>query len=357
MNLLEYQAKSLLRESGVAVPSSRLVKSGETFTEGNTAFPIVLKSQVPVGGRGKAGGIKTSQNAGEAQNIVANLFKLPIKGHLPHAVLAEEALQIKQEYYLSITIDRASQSIAIFAHPEGGVEIESADQQKLLKINDTNNLRAAAQKIIQAYGLSEAKLNNLQEILVNLVKALSQNDALLIEINPLVLTKNDAFVAADAKIVLDNAALFRHADWKEFEAPASANFVTLNEHGNVAAMANGAGLAMATVDAIKANGLEPANFLDVGGGASTESMLTAFNQITSLPNVRAIIINIFAGITRCDEVARAIVEAKKLAEVPPLFIRLYGTNKFEGEVILQNAGIQMHGSLEECIKEASRAVA
>lgn len=353
MNLLEYQAKKLLKKVGILVPKGDVLSDSRVNA---LQYPIVLKAQVPVGGRGKAGGIKIAKSELEAQKLAAEILKLSIKGHVAKTVLAEEVLQIKKEYYLGLTIDRASQSIVIIAHPDGGIDIEDADPKKLLSIPVTKNYSSAAKKISAIYKLPPSLNNDIQAIIEKLHSVFVKNDALLLEINPLVLTEQNKLVAADAKIILDNTAAFRHSSWKAFEAPASANFVVLNKQGSVAAMANGAGLAMATVDAIAASGLKPANFLDVGGGSSTESMLAAFRQITSLPEVKAIIVNIFAGITRCDEVANAIVEAKKQAEISPLFIRLYGTNQAKGESILTEAGITTLSSLEECIQEASHAV-
>jgi len=353
MKLLEYEAKGLLSLSGIATPRSSLIHRADSP---ELTFPVVLKSQVPTGGRGKAGGIKIVDDGDNLRKTINNLFDLKIKGFKPNSLLAEEKLSIKKEFYLSLTVDRAIAEIRLVANLNGGVEIEGNTGDSFLNIAlDPESVDNAGQQLADYYKLpSQAFV--LQDLVENLYKCFTTNDATLLEINPLVLTDENKFVAGDCKMTLDNSAAFRH-DWQFEGKPAESNFVTLDKNGNVATIANGAGLAMATVDAVADAGMTPANFLDIGGGANTASLLAAFNRITEYPGIKAIVINIFAGITRCDEVARAIIEAKKqIGNLPPLCIRLAGTNFDEAAELLATENIPILDSLEDCLLAAKREV-
>ena len=352
MNLLEREAKVLLQKSGVAVPKSTVITPQESVPPA----PIVLKSQVHSGGRGKAGGIKVI-TAGDTSEMAASLFDLPIKGETPQTLLVEEVLAIDREYYLAITINRSSTSIEIMAHYEGGIEIEAhtADEffRHVLTPDSTGAVGDALADYLDLPGQSFA----LQDLITNMLACFVKNDATLLEINPLVLTKDGDLIAGDCKITLDDAAMFRHPDWDFEQKSKEVNFVSLDPDGTVATIANGAGLAMATVDAVVDTGMRPANFLDVGGGANADSVLAAFRRIIEYPNVRAIVINIFAGITRCDEVARAIIIARQqLTDLPPLCIRLAGTNYDEAKVLLDNEGIHLLPTLRQCLEAAQQEV-
>lgn len=350
MNLLEYEAKNILEVANLPVPRSVLVTKD---AQPKFTLPTVLKSQVPVGGRGKLGGIRIIETENDTARMIAELFELSIKGYAPSALLAEEKLAIKRELYLAILINRQSATIELVAHHQGGVEVESNDSADFLHIELTgSNGEVAGEQLAEYYDL-ESQSFALQDMVKNLYRCFIQNDATLIEINPLVLTADNRLVAGDCKMVLDDAARFRHPDW-QFEAEqANTNFVVLDEHGTVATVANGAGLAMATVDAVVDGDMTPANFLDIGGGASTETVLAAFRRIIQFPRVQAIVINIFAGITRCDEVARAIVAAREQIEtLPPLCIRLAGTNYEEAAEILAAANITLLPTLQDCINAA-----
>ena len=354
MNLLEYEAKSILSESNIPIPQSELINQ---TSHSSTRTPVVLKSQVPVGGRGKLGGIRVVEQGGDVKDIINSLLHLPIKDHTPSTLLAEEKLDIDRELYLAILINRSEMTIELVAHHDGGMEVESNDSADFLHIAlDGKNDEAAGERLAEYYGL-ESHSFALQDIVKNLYQCFVQNDATLIEINPLILTKQNRLVAGDCKMVLDDAARFRHSEW-QFEATAhDANFVVLNEEGTVATVANGAGLAMATVDAVVDGGMTPANFLDIGGGASTETVLAAFKRIVEFSNVQAIVINIFAGITRCDEVAKAILAAREqITNLPPLFIRLAGTNYEAAADILAEANIQLLPTLDACIASAKEAI-
>jgi succinyl-CoA synthetase beta subunit len=353
MKLLEYEAKNILREGGIRTPESTLITSANDMT----SLPVVLKSQVPVGGRGKLGGVVIVEDANTLAQTINTLFNLEIKEYKPNTILAEEKLDIATEHYISLLVDRRSSEVRLVAHKDGGIEVEdnTAEEFLNLPINDIN-IHECADKLAAYLGRD---ILLVRPLLVKLYETFIKNDVLLLEINPLVYTKDGDLICGDCKMELDDAAAFRHRDWNFEEKPNDANFVVLNENGTIATIANGAGLAMATVDAVVANGMTPANFLDIGGGANTESVLRAFRKITEFKNIQAIVINIFAGITRCDEVAKAIIEAKKQIDaLPPLFIRLAGTNFEEAVMLLTSEDISTLATLEECInaaKEASHA--
>jgi succinyl-CoA synthetase beta subunit len=354
MKLLEYEAKRILKISGISVPTSEIIKEQKTSS---FSLPFVLKSQVPIGGRSKAGGIVVVENQDEIEATVNKILKLPIKGFVPKVLLAEEKIAIKHEYYLSILVDRVQQQIVIMAHKSGGIKVEENDTNTFWNgsIDDNPDFGVLGQSLADYYNLP-GQAFALQGLLENLYNCFVQNDATLIEINPLILTTDDKLIAGDCKMVLDDAAAFRH-EWSFEEKPVEANFVTLEPHGNIATIANGAGLAMATVDAAYDYGLKPANFLDIGGGANVDTLLLAFRRILEYPHIKAIVINIFAGITRCDEVARAIVAAREqINSLPPLFIRLAGTGFEQAVPILEAAQIAILPNLEECLDAAKKEV-
>ena len=352
MNLLEYEAKRILNAYAVPVPQGVVVK--------NDILPkfqsrVVVKSQVPVGGRGKAGGIRLVGSQDELDTAIREIRELTIKGYRPTTLLLEEALDIDHEYYLSLLINREKSAIEVVAHIDGGVEVESNDSSDFYRRTITKlSIDAIGQELADYLELPE-KCFTLTDVLEKLYACFVANDALLIEINPLVVTTEGAFVAGDCKMTLDSAARFRHKEWDFTEKPASANFVTLDKEGNIATIANGAGLAMATVDAVKDAGLTPANFLDIGGNATTEGILESFNRLVKFNNLTNIVINIFGGIVRCDTVARAIIEARRaIPSLPTLQIRLSGTNSVEARALLEKEGLVLHDTLESCLTEIRR---
>lgn len=354
MNLLEYEAKNILSMFKINTPASVIIKQSKQSKQETVKTPAVLKSQIPTGGRGKAGGIRIIENADEIQKNIDEIFELDIKGFKPKTILAEEKLAIKKELYLSILIDRVSSSIQIMANSLGGVEIEDNPKDSYFRHNiDQKNIDSVGQSLSDYFDLP-GQTFLLQDLLENIYKCFVENDATLIEINPLVLTDEDQLVAGDCKMTLDNNAAFRH-DWKFEEEIKQSNFVSLNETGNIATIANGAGLAMATVDAVADAGLEPANFLDIGGGANAASLMAAFDKIMQYKNIQAIVINIFAGITRCDEVAKAIITARAdFDSLPPLFIRLAGTNYQSAVKLLEDEDIAVLPNLSSCIQAAKQ---
>lgn len=354
MNLLEHEAKHLLSKSGVPIPASTLIT--KTTTELPIPLPLVLKSQVPSGKRGKAGGVHIVTSEEEFRLHTERIFHLPIEGILPRALLAEELIPIEQELYLAILINRASRSIELLANSHGGIEIESLPQESFFRRQITLQTIDSVARELATYYRADNKANQLATLLRNLLICFTKNDATLLEINPLTITKQNTFIALDCKMTLDSSAAFRHQSWKSYsEQPTDANFVTLDPQGSVATIANGAGLAMATVDAVAAARLPVANFLDIGGGATVETISSALDRLALLPNVQAIIVNIFAGITRADHVAYAVIAAKKkYTSMPPLFIRLEGTNEQEARTLLSGAAINTYPDLSSAIRAAQQ---
>jgi succinyl-CoA synthetase beta subunit len=353
MKLLEHEAKTILGRAGLSVPSSTLILL-DTPTQDLSA-PIVLKSQVPVGGRGKAGGVQLVHDESRLQQVINMLFDLEIKGYKPTKLLGEEVMDIQKEHYLSLLIDRENASIRLMAHKTGGIEVESNTSSDFFSQPVSDETISTISIELAAYLGYEVDL--IEPFIRKLYDTFIKNDATLIEINPLVFTAQKTLVCGDCKMELDDAAMFRHPEWDFVDTPRDANFVVLDTRGTVATIANGAGLAMATVDAVAARGLAPANFLDIGGGANTESVLRAFKKIVEFPSVQAIVINIFAGITRCDEVARAIIAAKKqIPHLPPLFIRLAGTNFEEAVALLSAEDIPTLATLEDCLEAAAQEI-
>lgn len=353
MRLLEYEAKTILRDAGVRVPAAQVITREHTP---ELILPVVLKSQVPIGGRGKLGGIVIVESPNEVTPVTDQLFRLDIRGYKPNTLLAEEKLAIRNEYYFSIVINRPSASIELVAHKNGGVEVESNDHASFLRVPLTSKNADQAGEQLSEYLDLPNQTFALQDLIENTYQCFMKHDATLLEINPLVLTAQNKLIAGDCKMELDDSASFRHQEWDFEDKPANANFVVLNEHGTVATIANGAGLAMATVDAVATAEMQPANFLDIGGGANAASVLAAFERIMEFPDIHAIVINIFAGITRCDEVAKAIIIAKnQMKDLPPLFIRLAGTNFEAAAELLASENIAILSTLEECLVAAKEA--
>lgn len=351
--MYEYQAKRVLARCGVAIPQGVVVHTADEAR--HVALPAVLKSQVLAGGRGKAGGVQVVNDTNQLLPAYQRIMATPIKGQLPQVILAEERLPIEREFYLSILIDRANQRLEMLAHAQGGVEVEALDQGSFLRrAIDGDRVASLADELAATYQLP-GRQAELAALLQQLLVAVQAQDATLLEINPLVLTATGALIAADCKLVVDDAARFRHPEW--LAAQAEHNFVEMNRAGSVATIANGAGLAMATVDAVEAAGLQPANFLDIGGGATSQQVLAAFQRLMEFPHLQAIVINIFAGITRSDEVAQAIITARRrMAGLPPLFVRLEGTNAAQARELLAAAGLVLYPHLPAAIAAVARAV-
>jgi len=347
MRLLEYQAKQCLAEAGVAVPQSDVIESATVVP----TVPIVLKSQVPIGGRGKAGGVVIVREQSAVVPTIQRLFALDIGGYTPTKLLAEEVLSIARECYISLTINREHSSIELLAHTSGGIDVEEHESTAFFRQAITaQTVPTIAEALAEYLSLPEQAFA-LEDVVANCLRCFIDNDCLLLEINPLVVTTDGQLIAGDAKMTIDDAALFRHPQWHE--ALEDHNFVTLDHNGTVATIANGAGLAMATVDAVTARGVQPANFLDIGGTATPEKILASFEQIARFPAVALIIINIFGGIVRCDDVARAIISAKQqLPDLPPLAVRLTGNREAEAKALLAREHIPLYDNLSHILEEA-----
>ncbi len=368
MNIHEYQAKEILRKNGVAVLDGRVATTpdeAEAAAKELGGGLCVVKAQIHAGGRGKAGGVKLAKTPQEARAHATALLGSTLVTHQTgpegkevQKIFVEQGCDIDQEFYLGMVIDRATARVTVMASSEGGVEIEEVAERSPEKI-----LRATIDPAVGfgdfqgrqlAYGLGLPKdsVNKAVAFMRGLYRAFSESDASMAEINPLVLTKSGDLVALDAKMGFDDNALFRHADIREMrdvteenekEVAASKfdlNYIALD--GNIGCMVNGAGLAMATMDIIKHYGAEPANFLDVGGGATTEKVTEAFKIILSDENVKGVLVNIFGGIMRCDVVANGVVEAAKQVNLSvPLVVRLEGTNVELGKTILAESGLDI----------------
>jgi succinyl-CoA synthetase beta subunit len=376
MKIHEFQAKEIMARYGVPVPQGQVTSSPAEAREiaKTIGKPVVVKAQVLVGGRGKAGGVKFAATPDEAEEKAAAILGMDIKGITVRRVLVTEAADIAKEIYLGAIVDRANKRVAFMVSAEGGVEIEEtartapekiihSSADPLLGLPDYRGRQMAF-----AAGIPASLTRDFARIVRGLYDTLIATDASLAEINPLVITKEGRLLALDAKLVLDDNALFRHKEMESlrdlaeedvYERQARENdlsYVKLD--GNVGCMVNGAGLAMATMDMIKLYGGSPANFLDIGGGAKAEKVAAALRIILSDKNVKAVLVNIFGGITRCDEVANGILTALK--EVPtsvPMVARLVGTNEEEGRRILAEACMGTASTLAEAAQKAVAAAA
>lgn len=374
MNLHEYQSKQIFARYGIPVPRGRVAVNSDEARQiaEELGGRVVVKSQVLVGGRGKAGGIRLAKSADEAKELATRILGMEIKGLPVRRVLVDEAVSIEKEIYLGITNDRASRKPVMIASAEGGVDIEEVaartpDRIIRLHIDPLLGLREyQARDVAVAIDLPKEYWRQFMTVADGLWRVFVENDATLVEINPLVITKEKRLIALDGKMVIDDNALFRRPDIAEkrdldVEAPEEISarkyglsYIKLD--GQIGCMVNGAGLAMATMDIIKLYGGQPANFLDIGGGAGAEKVAAAFRIILSDPNVCAVLINIFGGITRGDEVARGILAA--IAEVKPrvpMIVRLVGTNAEEGRRLLADANMITAETLAEAAEKSVAA--
>jgi succinyl-CoA synthetase beta subunit len=366
MKIHEYQGKELFRKYGVPTPRGILALSpneAEAAAKQLGTPVVVVKAQIHAGGRGKGGGVKLAKSPAEAKDLAKAMLGMKLKtiqtgpeGTTVHKVYIEEGLAIAQELYLGVTLDRATSRVTFMASKEGGVEIEEVAAKHPEKI-----LREAVDPVVGfsdfqgrrlafGLGLTGPTVNKFVQFCATLYKMYVETDASLVEINPLVILKDGNVLALDAKVNFDENALYRHKDLLEYrdlaeEEPRETQakeydlaYIALD--GNIGCMVNGAGLAMATMDTIKLVGGSPANFLDVGGGASKEKVTAAFKLILADPNVKAVLVNIFGGIMKCDVIAEGIIAAAKDVQLKvPLVVRLEGTNVEKGKEILRNSGL------------------
>jgi succinyl-CoA synthetase beta subunit len=384
MNIHEYQAKELLRRYNVPTPRGKVASTPEEakIAAREIGVPCVVKAQIHAGGRGKAGGVKLARTldevaakAGEILGKVLVTHQTGPQGRQVHRVLVEEGLNIARELYLGMVLDRASACVSVIAAAEGGVEIEEVAQKspgKILKqmIDPAVGLLSfQARKLAYGLGLTQEQMGPFTSLLQGLYRAFLELDCSLVELNPLLVTGEGKLIALDAKMNFDNNALYRHADLenlrdlneenpKEVEASKlGLSYIALD--GNIGCMVNGAGLAMATMDIIKLYGGEPANFLDVGGGATKDRVTEAFKILLSDKRVQGVLVNIFGGIMRCDVIAQGVVEAaKEMGINVPLVVRLQGTNVEEGRKILADSALSITPAetMAEAAEKIVRAV-
>ncbi len=360
MRQFEFEAKEAFRKVGLSIPRGRTAQSSDEAEEiaKELACPVILKVQVLAGGRGKAGGIKRAKTPKEARVIAGKLLGMEIHGHRVKRLLVEECLDIAKEIYVGITVDREKRKPVAICSGMGGVDIEKVAEEHpekiaRLTINPLMGMREfEARRLAKAAGFNGRELLNLSRIIMQLWRVFSDNDAELTEINPLIVTTDGKFMAADARLNVDDSSLFRHkslmerlekgvAELTELELRAREVGMTYVElKGDIGIIGNGAGLVMATMDAVHYYGGKPANFLDVGGGATADRMTQALDIVLSHPDVKGVFINILGGITRCDEMANGIVSSQKnLRQEVPMAIRLIGTREKEGAEILRKANI------------------
>ena len=384
MKIHEYQAKELFSKYDVPVPKGSVafdVEAAKTVAQGLGGFPVVVKAQIHAGGRGKGGGVKLAQSLDEVGTLANDIIGMTLvthqtgpEGRLVKKVLVEQGLNIAKELYLSILPDRATAKNVIMASEAGGMDIEAVAEEtpkKIIKVYVDPLLGIQSYHLRQVtFGLNipGAASKQFQTLLKNLYSLFVDYDCSLVEINPLVLTADDQVLALDAKMDIDSNAMYRHKDGMEYrdldeedplEVQASKynlNYINLGGAGNVGNMVNGAGLAMATMDIIKLAGAEPANFLDVGGGANEEMVENGFKIILSDPHVKAILINIFGGILRCDVLATGVVNAaQKVGLNVPVVVRMEGTNVEEGRNILAESGLNLITAVD--LKDAAAKIA
>ena len=385
MNIHEHQAKELLKKFGVPVPNGVVAFSVEEAIEKSKLLKTnkyVLKAQIHAGGRGKAGGIKILNSLDDLEEESSNMLGKFLKTHQTgpegrevRRLYIEEATEIEKEFYLSCLIDRANSKIAFIASAQGGMDIEdvaSKNPNKIItyRLDYKNKISdEETEKVVSIFNLKNSSKNQAQKIIQSIYQTLIKTDASLIEINPLVITKDNRALCLDAKINFDDNGLYKHPeilklrdlseeDPIEIEASKhNLSYIKLN--GKIGCMVNGAGLAMATMDIIKLHGEEPANFLDVGGGASKEKVAAAFKIILSDKSVKGILINIFGGIMRCDVLAQGVVDAAKEVKISvPLVVRLAGTNFQEGKKILTSSGLKIisANNLADAAKKIVKAI-
>ncbi|MGO9451449.1 MAG: ADP-forming succinate--CoA ligase subunit beta [Candidatus Binataceae bacterium] len=381
MNIHEFQAKQILGRFGAPVPRGQAASTVDEAAAAFTALgqpKAVIKAQIHAGGRGKAGGVKLVSSAKEAREFAEKLLGKTLvthqtgpQGRVVRRVYVEEASSVARELYLGMLVDRKAGVVSVIASTEGGMDIEevaSKTPDKIITepINPTLGMSAfLGRKIAFALGLKDKQVNQFAALLAAIYKAFLETDASLVEINPLVVTQDGRVICLDAKMSFDDNGLFRHPDIRELRDPneedpaeteaAKYDLSYVHLDGNIGCMVNGAGLAMATMDIVKFYGAEPANFLDVGGGANTEKVAAAFRILLSDERVKGVLINIFGGIMRCDVLAQGVVEAAKQVNLTvPLVVRMEGTNVDQGKKILAESGIKVIAAAD--MADAARRV-
>lgn len=363
MRLLEYQGKVLFKEFGIPIPTSRMastIDDARSILNNELRFPVVLKSQVPVGGRGKAGAIKKCQNINEFENHFTALQNKRIEGELPRGILIEEVINISKELYVSIFLNRSARCFSLIVSSAGGMDIESAQNRSILDVKSKDDIDNTAKRIAVMADLDSGNWEKFVEFVHKLFRLLQEKEAELVEVNPAAVLNDGSIMALDSKIIIDDNALFRHPELAkyeeatELESLAKKNgFSFVQLHGNIAIIGNGAGLVMSTLDMVSDAGGDAGAFLDFGGSATSETIYQALLVISRVKTIRTIVVNLFGGIVRTDLVANGILRAysNNLITVP-LFARISGAQSLKAKEILSDSKAHLFDRIEDAIHGA-----
>lgn len=362
MRLLEYQAKQLFAEYGIKIPkgvTSKNIEQGRKDAK-ELGFPFVIKAQVPVGGRGKVGAIQKCNNADEFELKYSQILEMTVKGEKTRAILLEKMAEYKKELYLSLFLNRSKRCYTIIASSKGGVEIESVKNQVIREIGLGNVEKSVAEEVAKAIGLKDNTINEFVDLVQKLSKLTVEKEAELAEINPVAVLNDGSLLALDGKIITDDNASFRHQELVKFqerseleEKAEKSGFTLVELDGNIAVVGNGAGLVMSTLDMLADNGGKAACFLDVGGGATTESVYEALTLVSKMNKVKGILVNLYGGIVKTTTVASAFIKAydEKLIDLP-VFARLMGAESDKAKEMLKNTKTKLFDSVEAAINAA-----
>lgn len=365
MKLLEYQGKELFSKHGIKIPKSFLAHTLEEAIDSSKTigFPLVIKSQLTVGGRGKAGAIQKCTNESDLTKKFSELLHKEVKGELPKSILLEEMANINKELYLSIFLNRSKRCFSLIASSEGGVDIESVKNKLIIDLPNEGISDTLAIDVADKLNLEDRNKASFIELLLKLSNLYKTEETELAEINPLVILNDGSFVALDAKVIIDDNALFRHPEFKKYETISELeqqaknygfSFVELD--GNIAIIGNGAGLVMSTLDMVTDSGGSPGSFLDFGGKATTETIYEALKVISQVTKIKSILVNLFGGIVRTDLVARAILNAYEDGTIKaPVFARITGSQSEKARELLANSQAKLYDSVEEAITNAVNA--
>lgn len=367
MRLLEYQGKELFKEFGIQIPKSRMafsIEEARSLLNSELAFPIVLKSQVPVGGRGKAGAIKKCKNMNEVESQFTVLQNRKIEGESPRGLLIEEVVNISKELYVSLFLNRSARCFSLIVSATGGMEIESTENRFIMDITPNDDIEDIAKRIAGIAGLGSENRQKFVEFVQKLYRLSSEKEAELVEVNPTALLTDGSIVALDSKVIIDDNALFRHPDLIKYEQATDLEslakkngFSFVQLQGNIAIIGNGAGLVMSTLDMVSDAGGNAGAFLDFGGSATSETIYQALTVISRVKTIQTIVVNLFGGIVRTDLVAQGILGAysNNLIKVP-LFARISGAESHKAKEILSNSKAHLFDRIEDAIHAAVQGI-
>ena len=359
MKLLEYQGKELFTEYDIAIPKSYLAKNQSELNQivNKLEFPVVLKSQLTVGGRGKAGAILKCMRKEDLVPKFAELLNKEVKGELPKIILIEEAVDIDKELYLSLFLNRGKRTYSLISSGQGGMDIENVENKVIQDISISGLTQAIAESIAKNLGLSGVTADSFSNIVIKLAKLVREKEAELAEINPLAILRDGTCLALDAKIIIDDNSIFRHPELRKYiqiselqEQAENSGFSFVELEGNIAIIGNGAGLVMSTLDIVHDAGGKPGAFLDFGGRATTETIYKALEVISKLSKIKAILVNLFGGIVRTDLVAQAILDAYKDGMISvPIYARISGAESDKAKQMLSSSNAKLYDTVEEAI--------